>query len=79
MSEYLSLYTDEELDAEIAAWKAALRDVSMGQSYTIRGRELTLASLSEIKATLTDMAREKGRRLGTQTPRVVQAVIGRSF
>lgn len=79
MSEYLSLYTDEELDAEITTWKAALHDVSMGQSYTIRGRELTLAALSEIKRVLTDMAREKSRRLGGQTPRVVQAVIKRAF
>lgn len=79
MSEYLALYTDEELDAEIVSWKAALRDVSMGQSYTIHGRELTLASLAEIKSTLADMAREKNRRQGVQVPRVVQAVVRRSF
>ncbi len=79
MSEYLALYTDEELDAEIVSWKAALRDVSMGQSYTILGRELTLASLAEIKSTLADMAREKNRRQGVQVPRVVQAVVRRSF
>ncbi len=77
MSEYLSLYTDAELDELIALWKQALADVSLGQSYTIHNRTLTLANLAEIKSVLSGLAREKARREGRGAPRVVTCRIER--
>lgn len=77
MPEYLSTFTDAELEAEITAWKAAFRALSGGQSYTIQGRSLTRAALPEVRQTLTDLAQEKNRRAGTSGPRLVTAIIGR--
>ncbi len=79
MSEYLSLYTDAELDELIALWKQALADVSLGQSYTIHNRSLTLANLGEIESTLSGLAREKARRQGAGTARVVTCRIERAI
>jgi len=57
----LSIWTQEELDQEIAEWKTALRACSKGQSYSIEGRELTRSDLSEIRKTLHWLEREKAK------------------
>lgn len=79
MSEYLAAYTDEELEEQIRFWKEALTAVSLGKSYTVAGREVVRADLPEIKKTLGEMARERDRRRGVETPRVCEPIIGRVF
>jgi hypothetical protein len=77
MSEYLAAYTDAEIEEQIGFWKEALSAVSLGKSYTVSGREVVRADLPEIKRTLAELARERDRRIGAETPRVMQPLIGR--
>lgn len=37
MPNIFTLYTDQELDHEIAVWKAAFRAVASGKRYKIQG------------------------------------------
>ena len=48
-----SIYTKEELHAEIARWKQALTACATGKSYTIDGRTLTRQDLPAIREHLS--------------------------
>lgn len=66
------LFTTEELDTQIAAWKQALLDVAGGQTVRFSSggsdRQLTLADLPEIRKTLTFLQAEKAKLAGTHGP-----------
>ena len=55
----MSIWTIDELEEQIAAWKAALRAVSKGHSYSIEGRTVTRADTEEIRKTLRFLEGEK--------------------
>ncbi len=48
-----SIYTKEELSAEITVWKQALTACATGKSYTIDGRTLTRQDLPAIREHLS--------------------------
>lgn len=51
-----SVYTKEELHAEISLWKKALTACATGKSYTIDGRTLTRQDLPAIREHLSWLA-----------------------
>ena len=48
----MSIWTEKELQEQIALWKMAYSKASTGQSYTIGSRTLTRYDLSEIRKQL---------------------------
>jgi len=48
----MSVWTSEELTAQLASWKKALLTVSGGKGYTVAGRTLTLQDVGEIRETI---------------------------
>ncbi len=58
------LYTDAELDALIAQFKAALPKVLSGQRVKIGDSEFDRASLDSLKSFGDALARERDRRSG---------------
>lgn len=71
------LFTSEELDTHIAAYKQALIDVASGQivKLTTGGsdRQLTLADLPEIRRTLAFYQAEKAKTAGVSGPQFLPA------
>lgn len=67
-----SIWTIEELDAQIAAWKTALLNLSKSQEYTITteggSRRLTRADLPEVRNTLHFLQAEKAGLAGACRP-----------
>lgn len=57
----MSIYTAEELQAEIERWKKALSSCATGKSYTIDGRSLTRQDLPEIRKQLAWFERQLAR------------------
>lgn len=68
--------TREELEAQLAAYQAALTAVSGGQSYTIDGLELTRMEVGAINRMITQLRRQlidfdvnaAGGRMGQRVP-----------
>lgn len=60
-----TIYTKEELEAELAEWKQALRACATGKSYTIDGQTLTRQNMADIRAHISwlmgEMAKLEGR------------------
>lgn len=54
----MSVWSKEELEAQIGAWKKALLTVSGGKAYSVAGRSLTLQDVGEIRETLRFLERE---------------------
>ncbi len=71
------LFTSEELDNHISAYKQALIDVASGQSVKLTtggtDRQLTLADLPEIRNTLAFYQKEKAKTAGVSGPQFLQA------
>jgi len=61
-----SIFTAEELEAQLTAWKAALIAVSKGQEHWIDGEKITRADLPRIRETLEWLGSEK-QKLATST------------
>lgn len=70
----MCIWTKDELDEQIALYKKALKSVSVGQSYTIKGRSLTRQDISEIRETLSYFERELKKLAGQSGP---VCVVGR--
>lgn len=68
----MAIFTPEELDEQLLAWKAALQAISRGQSYRMgENRQLTRADLPEVRSTLEWLEDQKAATLGQGTgPRV---------
>ena len=62
------IFTTEELDQQLADFKAALRAVSVNKEYSIGGRRYTRADVDEIRKTLEWLNAEKNRVLNGQAP-----------
>lgn len=71
------LFTTEELDAQIAAYKQALLDVASGQTVKFvsggNERQLTMADLPEIRNTLKFLQSEKASSAGVSGPQFLPA------
>lgn len=55
----MSLFTRAELQEMIAQWKAAYKAAATGKSYSIGSRTLTRYDLSEIRAQLEWLEKER--------------------
>jgi len=74
----MSIWTVTELNEQITAWKAALKDVAAGREFTdASGRKLTYADLPEIRKTLRFLESEKQALSGTQGPVFVRGRVRR--
>ena len=56
-----TIYTNEELEAELALWKQALRACATGKSYTIDGQTLTRQNMADIRAHIDFLVGEKAK------------------
>jgi len=62
----------EEIDAQITAYKDALKTVASGREYQMGdGRTLTMPDLPEIRRTLNWLRRERAAMAGTGGPAFV--------
>ncbi len=57
----MTIFTIDEINAQLEGWKKALTAVSTGQEYSVAGRKLTRADLPEIRKTLEWLNREKDK------------------
>jgi len=69
-----TVFTDlEEVDAQIAVYKEALKFVASGREYQMSdGRTLTMPDLSEIRRTLNWLRRERAALAGTAGPKILR-------
>lgn len=56
-----AIFTVEEVDTQIEAYKAALLALSRSKQYTIAGRTVTREDLPEIRETLSWLQTEKDK------------------
>ncbi|WP_461210405.1 DUF6148 family protein [Desulfocurvus sp. DL9XJH121] len=73
----MSVWTSEELTAQLTAWKQALLAVSGGKGYTVAGRTLTLQDAAEIRATIQWLEAELRKLDGTHGPVFVSGRVAR--
>ncbi len=73
----MGIWTQAELEEQIALWKEAFKQASTGKSYSINGRTLTRYDLAEIrtqldyfKAELSRLERGKGSLVAVKARRV---------
>jgi hypothetical protein len=64
----MAIFTADEIEEEIAGWKAALSAVRSGQSYTIAGRSLTRVDVPSIMKTLRELDAERQILTGKTGP-----------
>lgn len=57
----MAIFTLEEIDAQITAYKSALEACSYAQEYSIGARRFTKADLPEIRSTLEWLDSEKSK------------------
>ena len=67
----MSVFTLQELEEQITAFKKALMAISTGQEYSIGNRRMTRADLPEIRKTLEWLAGDKHKLLGQGGPVVL--------
>lgn len=65
-----TIWTIEELDQQIKAFKDALIALSTSQEYMVNGKRLVRADLPEIRNTLDYLAKEKSKLTGSR-PHVI--------
>ena len=68
-----TIWTTEELDQQIKAFKDALIALSTSQEYMVNGKRLVRADLPEIRNTLDYLGREKAKLSMTGGPFVINA------
>lgn len=66
-----TIWTTEELDQHIKAYKNALLALSTSQEYMMEGKRLVRADLPEIRKTLDYLSREKTKLLSAMTGPIV--------
>lgn len=71
------LYTFEEINAEIAEFKVALRACAVNQEYVIGKRRYTRSDIAELRKTLEWLFQEKRKISGKSGPQVVVGVPAR--
>lgn len=73
----MSIWTADELNTQIAAFKKALLVVAGGQSVTVDGTTYTNADLQSIQKTLEYLNQQKLALAGSGGPRVVPGRVRR--
>lgn len=71
----MSIWTKEELNTQITAYKEALLICSQGKSYTIGSRSLTRSDMQEIKSMLDYFETELNKLDGVKTSFIAHAKI----
>ena len=69
----MPIFTAEELDSQITAYKSALLKLSTAKQYTHGGRTFLREDLPEIRKTLTWLQAEQDKLAGSS------AAVGRTF
>ena len=77
MSMHASLYTIDEIDEEIASWKAALKACATGKSYTIDGSTLTRQDIGAIRDHLAWLMRMRQSIAGSSSAAFVRPLFRR--
>lgn len=72
LGENMAIFTQSELNEQIAAWKQALLVLSSAQEYTMGTRRLRRSDLPEVRKTLQFLESEKSST--EQKPRRAGAV-----
>jgi hypothetical protein len=67
----MAIFTAQELDEQIAAYKQALLALAVSQSYKLAGREYVRADLPEIRETLQFLDQERSKLTGGAGPKFV--------
>lgn len=67
----MTLFTEQEIDEQITAYKQALTALAVSQSYKIGGREYVRADLPEIRETLKFLDLERKKVLACSGPKFV--------
>jgi len=65
----MSVWTLEELDAQIATWKEALNAVATGRFYSVGGQSVSHYSLQDIQDQLAYLDAERNKLLAEQSGR----------
>lgn len=68
----MSIWTLEEIDAQIAEWKAALQAVTTGREYTVGGQTVRHHSLPEIRDQLAWLDAQRARLLAASRGRAAR-------
>lgn len=69
----MSIWTTDELAAQIAAYKAALLAVAQGKSYTIGNRAYTYQDQEAIRQTLAYLETEQDKLTSRRGPLLVRS------
>lgn len=69
----MPIFTAEEIDTQLAAYKTALIKLATAKEYTVAGRTFIREDLPEIRKTLTWLQSEKDKLAGSS------AAAGRTF
>ncbi len=67
----MAIFTIQELDEQISAYKQALLTLAVSQSYKLAGREYVRADLPEIRETLQFLDQEWSNLTGGSGPKFV--------
>lgn len=73
----MAIFTEQELDEQIAAFKEALLALAVNQSYKLGKREYVRADLEEIRKTLKFLDQERSNLRSGAGPKFVQGRIVR--
>ena len=73
----MAIFTIQELDEQILAYKQALLALAVNQSYKLAGREYVRADLPEIRKTLEFLDHEKSKLTGGSGPKFVKGRVSR--
>ncbi|WP_422862234.1 DUF6148 family protein [Desulfoluna limicola] len=67
----MAIFTLQEVDEQIAAFKEALKALTLNQSYKIGKRELVRADIEEIRKTLEFLNLERSKLVSGAGPKFV--------
>ncbi len=67
----MAIFTLQELDEQIAAFKQALLALAVNQSYKLGNREFVRADIKEIRKTLEYLDRERSKLVSGAGPKFV--------
>ncbi len=73
----MAIFTAQELDEQISAYKQALLALAVSQSYKMSGREYVRADLPEIRKTLQFLDLERSKLTGGSGPKFVVGRVSR--
>ena len=73
----MAIFTTQELNEQVSAYKQALLALAVNQSYKLAGREYVRADLPEIRKTLQFLDQERSKLTGGSGPKFVKGRVSR--